>query len=235
MPLVQVTMLKGRTIEQKRKLAARITDAMVEEAKAIREAVVITFIEISREDYANAGVLLAEEVALVDGLEEISAAVLHDRIQPADDILLEIGRVAVGFQRRGVFILLVEKKFARVFHRLVADIQQAARFLARMLLQDADVLAALSFGTGLHQHIDLENNHLAFAPFRVAPLSVGVMISASNSGRSIVWSRSGPVETMPIFAPLSRSIKRRYSWAFFGRSSKLAAPSVDFFHPGIFS
>jgi len=61
MPLVQVTMLKGRTIEQKRKLAARITDAMVEEAKAIREAVVITFIEIGREDYANAGVLLADK------------------------------------------------------------------------------------------------------------------------------------------------------------------------------
>jgi 4-oxalocrotonate tautomerase family enzyme len=33
MPLIQVTMLKGRTIEQKRKLAARITDAMVEDAK----------------------------------------------------------------------------------------------------------------------------------------------------------------------------------------------------------
>ena len=61
MPLVQVTMLKGRTIEQKRKLAGRITDAMVEEAKAIREAVVITFIEITREDYANAGVLLADK------------------------------------------------------------------------------------------------------------------------------------------------------------------------------
>ena len=61
MPLIQVTMLKGCTIEQKRKLAARITDAMVEEAKAIREAVVITFIEITREDYANSGVLLADK------------------------------------------------------------------------------------------------------------------------------------------------------------------------------
>jgi 4-oxalocrotonate tautomerase len=59
MPLIQVTMLKGRTIEQKRKLAARITDAMVEEAKAAKEAVVITFIEIGRED--NAGVLLADK------------------------------------------------------------------------------------------------------------------------------------------------------------------------------
>jgi 4-oxalocrotonate tautomerase len=54
-------MLKGRTIEQKRRLAARITDAMVEEANAHREAVVITFLEIGREDYANAGVLLADK------------------------------------------------------------------------------------------------------------------------------------------------------------------------------
>ena len=61
MPFIQVTMLKGRTIEQKRKIAARITDAMVEEAKAAKEAVVITFIEIGREDYANSGVLLADK------------------------------------------------------------------------------------------------------------------------------------------------------------------------------
>ena len=61
MPLVQVTMLKGRTIEQKRKLAARITDAMVEEAKAAKDAVVVTFIEVTREDYAHAGILLADK------------------------------------------------------------------------------------------------------------------------------------------------------------------------------
>jgi 4-oxalocrotonate tautomerase len=61
MPLLQVTMLKGRTVEQKRKVAERLTQVMVEEAKAAREAVVITFIEITREDYASAGVLLADK------------------------------------------------------------------------------------------------------------------------------------------------------------------------------
>ena len=61
MPLIQVTMLKGRTIEQKRKIAARITDAMVEDAKSAKEAVVVTFIEITPEDYANASVLLADK------------------------------------------------------------------------------------------------------------------------------------------------------------------------------
>ena len=61
MPLVQVTMLAGRTGDQKRKLAARLTDAMVEEAGARREAVVVTFQELSKESYASGGVLVADK------------------------------------------------------------------------------------------------------------------------------------------------------------------------------
>jgi 4-oxalocrotonate tautomerase len=60
MPLVQVTMLKGRSVDQKRKIAERITQTMVEDANATKEAVTITFIEVSREDYASAGVLMAD-------------------------------------------------------------------------------------------------------------------------------------------------------------------------------
>jgi 4-oxalocrotonate tautomerase len=52
MPLVQVTMLQGRTVDQKRKMAKRITDTMVEEAGAKREVVVVTFVELSKESYA---------------------------------------------------------------------------------------------------------------------------------------------------------------------------------------
>ena len=61
MPLVQITMLSGRTTEQKRKLAERITDVLVEEAGARREAVVVTFHEVSRESYASGGVLVADQ------------------------------------------------------------------------------------------------------------------------------------------------------------------------------
>ena len=60
MPLVQVTMLQGRTADQKRKIAKRITDAMVEEAGAKREAIVVTFVELSKESYASGGVLMAD-------------------------------------------------------------------------------------------------------------------------------------------------------------------------------
>ena len=61
MPLVEVTMLEGRTADQKRKLAQRITDVMVEEAGAHREAVVVAFHEVSKESYASGGVLMVDK------------------------------------------------------------------------------------------------------------------------------------------------------------------------------
>jgi 4-oxalocrotonate tautomerase len=54
-------MLQGRTVEQKRKIAQRITDAMVEEAGVRREAIVVTFVEVSKESYASGGVLMADK------------------------------------------------------------------------------------------------------------------------------------------------------------------------------
>lgn len=60
MPLVQITLLRGRTIEQKRKIAQRITEVMVEEAKTVREAVVVTFVDVERDSYARGGVLLSD-------------------------------------------------------------------------------------------------------------------------------------------------------------------------------
>ncbi len=61
MPLIQITMLQGRTADQKRKLAQRITDVMVEEAGARREAVIVAFHEVSKESYASGGVLMADK------------------------------------------------------------------------------------------------------------------------------------------------------------------------------
>jgi 4-oxalocrotonate tautomerase len=61
MPLVQITMLTGRTTEQKRRLAQRITDVLVEEVGARRDAVVVAFHEVSKESYASGGVLIADK------------------------------------------------------------------------------------------------------------------------------------------------------------------------------
>ena len=62
MPMVQVTMLTGRTIDQKRKLAKRITDAMVEEAGARRESIIVAFHEVTKESYASGGELMVDKV-----------------------------------------------------------------------------------------------------------------------------------------------------------------------------
>ncbi len=61
MPMIQITMLSGRTVEQKRKLASRITDVIVEEAGSAREAVMISFNEVSKESYASGGVLMSDK------------------------------------------------------------------------------------------------------------------------------------------------------------------------------
>jgi 4-oxalocrotonate tautomerase len=61
MPMVQVTLLEGRTTDQKRKIAKRITDALVEEAGTRREAIVIAFIEVSKESYASGGELIIDK------------------------------------------------------------------------------------------------------------------------------------------------------------------------------
>jgi len=62
MPLVQITLLAGRTADQKRKIAKRITDALVEEGGARREAIVVAFHEVSKESYATAGELMIDKV-----------------------------------------------------------------------------------------------------------------------------------------------------------------------------
>jgi len=54
-------MLAGRTADQKRKIAKRITDVMVEEAGARREAIVVAFHEVSKESYASGGELMADK------------------------------------------------------------------------------------------------------------------------------------------------------------------------------
>ncbi len=61
MPMVQITMLQGRTSEQKRKIAKRVTDVLVEEAGAKREGITIAFHEVSKESYATGGELMIDK------------------------------------------------------------------------------------------------------------------------------------------------------------------------------
>jgi 4-oxalocrotonate tautomerase len=52
-----------KTVEQKRELAARITDAMVDVYKTPAETVHVWFQEVTTEDYAAAGELVADKLA----------------------------------------------------------------------------------------------------------------------------------------------------------------------------
>jgi 4-oxalocrotonate tautomerase len=53
-------MLAGRTLDQKRRLVQRITDVLHEELGSNPDAVVVTLIEVPRENYARGGTLIAE-------------------------------------------------------------------------------------------------------------------------------------------------------------------------------
>jgi 4-oxalocrotonate tautomerase len=60
MPHVQITMLSGRTTEQKRRVVQRVTDVLCEELGVQPEAVVMTLIEVPRENYARGGMLKSD-------------------------------------------------------------------------------------------------------------------------------------------------------------------------------
>ncbi len=60
MPCVQITLLEGRTAEQKRKVAERVTQVLTEEIGAPAEGVVITFVEVAKDCYARGGVLMLD-------------------------------------------------------------------------------------------------------------------------------------------------------------------------------
>jgi 4-oxalocrotonate tautomerase len=61
---VQITLLEGRSIEQKRRAVKRITDALADELKVKPEKLTIAFVEVPRRSYARNGVLIADRMDL---------------------------------------------------------------------------------------------------------------------------------------------------------------------------
>lgn len=60
MPLVEITMIEGRTPEQKRALLAEVTDAVERAIAAPREAIRVAIRELPPEHWAIGGVSTAE-------------------------------------------------------------------------------------------------------------------------------------------------------------------------------
>ncbi|HBD64270.1 MAG TPA: 4-oxalocrotonate tautomerase [Clostridiales bacterium] len=61
MPIIQVEMLKGRTLEQKRAMVEKVTEAVAETANCPRDAVKIIIREMESENFAQGGVLKCDE------------------------------------------------------------------------------------------------------------------------------------------------------------------------------
>jgi 4-oxalocrotonate tautomerase len=61
---VQITLLAGRSLEQKRRAAKRITDVVVEELGVKAEKLTVAFLEVPRQSYARNGVLLSDRTDL---------------------------------------------------------------------------------------------------------------------------------------------------------------------------
>jgi len=61
MPHVQITWVQGRTPEQKRKVVERVTKALEEAGRAKRENIHVSFHDVPATDYAEVGVLVADQ------------------------------------------------------------------------------------------------------------------------------------------------------------------------------
>jgi 4-oxalocrotonate tautomerase len=60
MPHVQITMLQGRSTEQKRRAAKRVTEILQEELSVSPDKLTIVFVEVPRDCYARSGILISD-------------------------------------------------------------------------------------------------------------------------------------------------------------------------------
>lgn len=57
MPIVQIEILEGRTVEQKRKMVEKVTEALVESINCSRDAVWVIIREMKKENFSTGGKL----------------------------------------------------------------------------------------------------------------------------------------------------------------------------------
>ena len=63
MPIIRVEMFKGRTVEQKRKLARDLTEAFVGAAGGNPASVQVLITDVETEDWAQGGALWADKLS----------------------------------------------------------------------------------------------------------------------------------------------------------------------------
>ena len=57
MPIVTIELIEGRSIDQKREMAKKITETIVEITKIPKDAVEIIFYDMKKENYSKGGLL----------------------------------------------------------------------------------------------------------------------------------------------------------------------------------
>ena len=60
MPVVQIEIIKGRTLQQKRDMVEKVTEVLVDTIQCKKEAVTIVIREMDKEHIAKAGVLFSD-------------------------------------------------------------------------------------------------------------------------------------------------------------------------------
>ena len=66
MPLIQVTLIEGRTPEQKRNLLAAITSAVQETTGASPDSIRVWIVDVPADEFMSAGVLTSERRAAAE-------------------------------------------------------------------------------------------------------------------------------------------------------------------------
>lgn len=61
MPIVQIDMIEGRTIEQKRELVKKVTEVICETANCPAEAVTIVIRDAAKHHISKAGILMSDK------------------------------------------------------------------------------------------------------------------------------------------------------------------------------
>lgn len=61
MPIVQIDLVEGRSVDQKRALVKKVTEAICETANCPAEAVTIVLRDATKNDIAKAGVLMSDK------------------------------------------------------------------------------------------------------------------------------------------------------------------------------
>lgn len=60
MPHIQITLVKGRTTEQKRRIAERLTEVLAEEAQVDPKYISLALVEVEADGFAEAGELVLD-------------------------------------------------------------------------------------------------------------------------------------------------------------------------------